>query len=284
MVGGQGTILASVDAATWLPQSSGTELFITGVAAGAGTVVLAGDDGTILVPPAYLGSWQSVNDSATVKYDLYDITHGANGFVTVGQFGRVLISASGTHWIHVDEVVSTYLFGVTFAAGNYVAVGENGTIIRSGNGIDWAPMNSGTTEGLRAVAFGSDRFVASGANGTLLTSIDGSSWSPETSGVANTLYGVAYGNDRFVVVGSGGIILNGVLRLPTVLSAHFGRNPAELELSIASTPGETVSLEHATQLTNWSAVAVFTNPTGNLTTLRPWIAGMESEVFRAHTP
>src|SRR5215468_10961702 len=61
---------------------------------------------------------------------LHSVAASANGFVTVGHLGVILVSSNGADWIHASSPTRNMLWSVTYGDGILVAVGE-GTILRS---------------------------------------------------------------------------------------------------------------------------------------------------------
>lgn len=217
--------------------------------------ILTGNEGEMLLHRG--NSWRTIRvPDKIVPFDgvpipqggfIWQVVHGADGYVAVGSEGMTLFSKNAQRWFLIFSPLSQVLRGVACGDGRYVAVGEDGQIgvssnglfwtldhnvptvedlrgvaftgdafiavgdfgqvLRSTNGIDWTLVLDGTTNQLNGVTYGAGRFVAVGADGRILTSPDGSAWTPQQSPTSEHLYGVAYAHGRFVAVGARGTVL-----------------------------------------------------------------------------
>jgi hypothetical protein len=132
-----GTILHSVDGATWKPQASGTANFLLSVyGSGDGKTLWAVGYGGTILHSADGATWQPQTSGAT--NDLYSVYGSGDG---------------KTLW----------------------AVGDGGTILHSADGATWQPQASGTTNALNSVYGSGDgkTLWSVGASGTILTTHDG---------------------------------------------------------------------------------------------------------------
>jgi hypothetical protein len=134
----------------------------------------------------------------------YSIEFGTDGFVAVGDAGRVVTSKDGQDWVERSNGIRKELYGGVYGQGRFVVVGEGGTIMSSTTGTDWALIDSPVTDSLGDVAFGGGTWVAIGGQGTVVTSLDGKAWKAQSLGVAVSLRAITYGPGMFVIVGSVG--------------------------------------------------------------------------------
>jgi hypothetical protein len=155
---------------------------------------------------------------------VFDIAHGKNQFVAVGDHGAVLTSSDADIWTLRSTVTSNQLATVAFGKGLFVAIANpryfndaTSSILTSEDGVQWTTQTN--ISGLPLVGpvflpgliFGGERFVAVGYQlglswGVAVTSTDGTNWTYTDGVTDNGLYNVAYGSRRFVA--TGGRILN----------------------------------------------------------------------------
>jgi uncharacterized delta-60 repeat protein len=163
------------------------------------------------IPPTSAGLvapelWYLRNPVPQGEY-LYSAAYGNGTYVSVGDYGAILTSTTGTAWTSRTSGTNNTLSGITFGNNTFVAVGGSGTILTSPDGTTWTSRKSGTTNYLAAITFSNNTFVAVGDVGTILTSTDGTTWTSRTSGTISYLSGITFGNSTFVAVGDVGTIL-----------------------------------------------------------------------------
>lgn len=195
-------------------------------------LVAVGKTGDIYTYDAYALMWAHKKNSAGANWtsnDLNSVVAGIsdndNLFVTVGNAGTILVSATGEYWYSVNSNTSTKLndvaFGVLTISGElqnrFVAVGNGGEILISSDGRTWNSVSSGTDKDLNGVICGDGKFVAVGEDGTALYSTNGTTWTaatwstssvPDSSinqkGIWHPEYydynDVGFANNRFVAV------------------------------------------------------------------------------------
>ena len=193
-VGGQGTILKSLDGQNWVPRESGTQLTLRDVCFGGGMFVAVGDYGAIFTSPN--GNVWTAQDPQWF-FTLNAVTWGNGRFVAVGDETSILSSTNGRNW-ELDAWGTMPLADVTFGNGQFVAVGGSpgtqsssvsytgpGTnvVLVSSNGQRWTRATVSFPGHLTAVAAGNGRFVTALATGgypstVLWHSIDGLAWEP----------------------------------------------------------------------------------------------------------
>jgi photosystem II stability/assembly factor-like uncharacterized protein len=200
-----GLAFASADGLEWSSVSiPGPPVKIHGAAFGAGSYVLVGAAGTVLVSGDAQG-WEVV-ESGT-RGDLYGVVYASDGFVAVGTAGTILRSSDGAVWTSEASPTDGTLFSVAEGDGVLLATGAAGRLLRSVDGSSWEEVPSGSPFNLYDATFGLGRFVVVGDNGAILVSEDGAS-SFENVGASPTagddtvdLLSITFGKRRFVAVG-----------------------------------------------------------------------------------
>ena len=159
-----------------------------------GKFVAVGGNGTILTSMNG-NTWSAAESSGTTNYLFGVAVNSSGEFVAVGGYGTIVASTDGNNWSSAESSGTTQsLAGVTVnSRGKFVAVGYDGTIVTSTDGNTWiSAESSGTTTSLNGVTVNSSgKFVAVGYDGTIVTSMDGNTWtalSPIMNGL--TLFAV----------------------------------------------------------------------------------------------
>ncbi|HYG58777.1 MAG TPA: hypothetical protein VD902_12030, partial [Symbiobacteriaceae bacterium] len=207
VVGDNGEIVTSADGNKWSRRTSGTVSNLTDVAYGGGKFVAVGAEGAVLTSDNG-SSWS--RQKAGTQNQFNGVAYGGGRFVAAGNAGTLLTSVDGTAWTAVASVPDVKLYGIAHGGGLFVAVGYEGTVLTSADGLSWTTRSSGTTAYLSGVAYGNGRFLAVGEGDTVLSSPDGKSWTKHNpAGMGGFgLWSVAYGNDQFMAVGGIGNILS----------------------------------------------------------------------------
>lgn len=239
--GEQGTILTSLDGATWTKRASGFPTrWLVGVGYGAGTWVVVGEAGLILTSSDGVG-WVPRNSTGTrvnaVGYAnglflavddagdrwvspngvdwsfgqtsrggwLRGLTYGANSFVVTGISG---IQTTPDGNVFTARVVDNaiYIDGAAYGRGLFLATGTSGMTYRSSDGFTWTLLPPTTSARLLGAAFFNNGFVAVGTEGAIVTSPDGSQWTSRVSGTDQLLLAVGAGPTSVIAVGFGGVI------------------------------------------------------------------------------
>ncbi len=145
VVGDAGTVLTSVGADVWTPQSSGVMANLRGVAwsPDLGLLVAVGDGGTILTSPD--GTVWTQEASPTQR-DLHAVLwEPASGqFLVVGDRGVILASADGRAWAPESVPFGgprSALWGVAAGGGWAAAVGSRAAVLAASLPV---PAGSGT--------------------------------------------------------------------------------------------------------------------------------------------
>jgi photosystem II stability/assembly factor-like uncharacterized protein len=211
-VGGAGTIIATRDGGTnWSAQTSGTGLWLYGIAAPSATdwiasggdiltfehVVLATHDGgttwTDVTPPEMLAPMLSIACATT------------DTCIAVGECGEIARTEDGgTTWtiaVAADCTSQSTLEGVAFRdAQNAVAVGINTVLASTDAGATWSASSPPTDQELRGVTFldADNGYIAGGHqqdHGTILhTTNGGATWDVQRSDLPTPVQSLAFAN------------------------------------------------------------------------------------------
>ncbi|MBI5380968.1 MAG: PKD domain-containing protein [Opitutae bacterium] len=218
-VGEFGTVLSSVDGASWtiptLPLTSRIEH--RGLASDGKRLVLATyayeSSSSSYKMPLWTTTdgerWQGIAAPNGVS-GLNAITYNGNLWLAVGNFGAICTSTDGVIWTGRITEFSSSLYALAYGNGLWVATGSSGTIITSSDGTTWTAATvtgASTSTSFNGVAFLNGRWVATGLSGIIYTSTDGKTWTSTSSGVTNALYSVSVISGQYVVTGSAGTIL-----------------------------------------------------------------------------
>ena len=195
-LGGNASLLTSMDGATWLNRTTVTEDSLSSVAFGGGRFVAVGYRGEVVTSTNGV-VWTRA--STPTNLFLSGVAFGNGRFVAIGEYSTgLLFSTNGIDWA-LRSRPSGYLLAVTYGGGLFLAVGY-GVILASSDGENWAIRNSGHPSlYLWTVTFGNGIFVAAGQNGTLLTSPDTITWTERSYGNSQNIYSSAFGNGTFVL-------------------------------------------------------------------------------------
>lgn len=214
VVGDHARVAVSVDGEKW---ESGNAIgafhhHLRAVAAGAGTLVVAGhggarhDRGVIFTKTgAAAGTAQECTPGHIPN--LFGAAYGNGRFVVVGADGAILDSPAGTQWTLRQSGTECDLHDVACGPAGFAACGSLGVILVSNDGATWAAADSGTTDPLWGVAASGAGFVAVGWKGLILTSDDGIAWRRQAGCTEAHLRAVTWGGGRFVACGDDGAVV-----------------------------------------------------------------------------
>ena len=96
---------------------------------------------------------------------LYELAHGNDTFVAVGEAGVILTSNDTENWAVQRTGSSNWLTGVIHGDNKFVAVGSEGSILTSSDGMEWVSVNSETTAWLWDINYFNNAFWAIGSGG-----------------------------------------------------------------------------------------------------------------------
>lgn len=212
VVGYNGVIKSSSDAASWTTQPTGTgEAFLDvthgnplqWVAVGSGGIIESSGGG-----PANAAWTWTTQPSGTTNW-IYGVETNGQEWIAVGAFGTITRSAGGpssTAWLWVPQTVgSNVLTGIATDGSKWVAVGLSGTVITStNNGATWTSQSGPPFGSLYGVTYTGSRWVIAGG-GAIFTSTTANpgSWSQISFPPFTDLRAVAYGSAYGTVGASG---------------------------------------------------------------------------------
>lgn len=165
--GGAGTILTSLDAASWTRQTSPTTEFLSSIDASAEMVAAVGRAGVILTSPDAV-SW-SVRSSGTTNW-IYRVRYTGGKWMAVGQNGTILTSGDGATWTVQKSGTTRWLNDAVWIDGTYFAIGNQGTVLSSPDTINWTDRGTITGKSLFGAAAADGLLVVVGVEGTILRS------------------------------------------------------------------------------------------------------------------
>ncbi|QYM79662.1 putative Ig domain-containing protein [Horticoccus luteus] len=142
VVGDNGTIATSPDAAVWTTQSSNSSQSLHGVAAGNGVRVAVGTGGTILYSTNG-GAWTNASSPESgLTYEV--VAFGGGRFVAAGRSNHTVIitSTDGANWQEAYTPYTGSIRGLAYANGNFITVGGTSTILTSPDGTTWTAESS----------------------------------------------------------------------------------------------------------------------------------------------
>lgn len=133
----------------WTQRVDGTGLGLryNAVAAGAPAFVTIGPGGSASSPDAITWTQAPIFESASMR----GLTHTQQGWIAVGDTGKVLLSTDGAQWTAHASGLDGQLAGVTSSGTLHIAVGNDGAILSSGDGVLWLRQQSPLAVNLLAV-------------------------------------------------------------------------------------------------------------------------------------
>lgn len=196
---------------TWRQVAAPTANNLWSVAAGGGTFIAVGENGTILSSADGLAWTQQ--ESGTTAW-LVGVAFGDGHFTAVGDHGTILTPTDGVGWTPRTSGTTQRLNGVARGVDRWLAVGEASTVLSSVDGVTWTvapeskdswfPVPAGWLHGL---CFGYGQFVATGQHGNIATTADAVWLQDRSVPTAANLEGVTYGRHQFVAVADDGVVL-----------------------------------------------------------------------------
>jgi uncharacterized delta-60 repeat protein len=241
-----------------------TTVNLWSIAYGDRTLVVAGEEGTILTYNYDDEVWLARESG--VRDWLVGAAYGNGRFVIVGDNGIIFTSDdTGATWTRRVSGTSTRLNAAAYGNGRWLVVGEQGIVLTSIDGTTWETRPSLGTGFLRALAFGQGRWLIGGARGAFYTTTDATAFTPVPFSTESDIEGVAISAGRFWVVGSGGLrgtataLDNWQIRTDGFAATFRGVTVRNLEeaSAVGDRAGDTFVLRSATGA--W--VGVFRQPT-----------------------
>lgn len=182
------------------------------VAIANGTIVMVGDNATILTSVDGGISWAAGTPDAGFSGTFFGITNrGGNTWIAVGESGEVQTSTDGLTWVR-RHTTGNDLHAVANGP-QLVAVGDGVCLISVDGGTSWSgggalPGGGGTNYDAVIYNDPAGLFVATGKTGNAATSLaysaTGAAWTAVNVGI-DDVYSLIDGRDRgIVVMGTGG--------------------------------------------------------------------------------
>ncbi|MES2692654.1 MAG: hypothetical protein V4773_04215, partial [Verrucomicrobiota bacterium] len=255
--------LQAQDNWTDIPQSP-TTANLWSIAYGDRTLVVAGEEGTILSYNYDDKVW--IPRESGVRDWLVGAAYGNGRFVIVGDNGIIFTSDdNGATWTRRVSGTTIRLNSAVYGNGRWLVVGEQGVVLTSVDGTTWETRPSLGTGFLRALAFGQGRWLIGGARGAFYTTTDATTFTPVPFSTTSDIEGVAISAGRFWIVGSGGLratatALDGWQVRTDSITATF-RGVTVRNLEEASAVGERVADTYGLRSATGLWINVFRAPT-----------------------
>jgi hypothetical protein len=168
LVGGKGTLLNSPDGTNWTALTSGTDYYLSGIAAFTnGLLVVTGNEGTILT--SLDGTNWASRSSGTTNW-LYRLRCVAGRLLALGENGTMLLSTNGTNWTAAESGVTNFLNDAVMISNTCYVVGDQGVVLASTNFVDWTNIGTITSKSLDGAATQNGQLVVVGFEGSILRS------------------------------------------------------------------------------------------------------------------
>lgn len=136
-------------AAGWTQRVDGTGLSLRykAIAAGAPAFVTIGPGGSASSTDAITWTQAPIFEAAAMR----GLTYTQQGWIAVGDTGKILFSGDGAQWVAQDSGHAGQLLGITTSGSLHLAVGADGALLSSSDGVLWLPQQSPLSVDLRAV-------------------------------------------------------------------------------------------------------------------------------------
>lgn len=211
-VGGAGTIIATGDGGTsWSQQTSGTGLWLYGIAAANATdwIATGGDiqtfDHVVLATHNGGATWDDVTSPEMIAPMLSVACATSGTCIAVGECGEIAHTENGgSTWtiaVAADCTSQSTLESVAFRdAHSAIAVGINTVLASIDGGATWTPSSPPTDQELRGVTFidADNGYIAGGHqqdHGTILrTTNGGATWDVQRSNLPTPVQSIAFAN------------------------------------------------------------------------------------------
>lgn len=180
---------------------------------GAGSYIVAGDSGTIMITPNGGLNWL-LPASGTTKHLYGSAINDYDTMMVVGDSGKVIRSNNkGVTWNNINSGTTKTLRSVTFPT-KFIGYssGDSGIILKTSNaGISWSTIYSDTLAGSIKSIYFADSLTGwfCTSKGRIYKSVNGgSSWSIQYSNAAISLNSISFnGINKGTAVGSGGAVV-----------------------------------------------------------------------------
>jgi hypothetical protein len=138
------------EAAGWTQRVDGTGLGLRYNAVAAGTTptfVTIGAGGSASTTDTITWTQSPIFEAAAMR----GLTHAPQGWIAVGDTGKVLLSSDGATWTAYASGFDSQLAAVATSGTLHIAVGNDGAILSSGDGALWVRQQSPVAVDLLAV-------------------------------------------------------------------------------------------------------------------------------------
>lgn len=201
---------------TWTQATSNTINRFAGVAAGGGSYVAVGVNGTIrTTTTGNLSTWTARTSGTAQNIEGIAYSASTGLWVAVGTGGTILTSTDTVTWTARTSGILSLLYSVAWGNGLWVAVGSDNVILTSPDGITWTLRTSSVVQTWRSVVYADNTWVVTGESGQVRTSRDGITWVIRNTGISRTLSGVTWSFGQFITVG-GGLASGAIQVAPTL--------------------------------------------------------------------
>jgi hypothetical protein len=289
-----GVLLVSGDGTNWNRSSFDPLMPLSRVVYGNGLFAAVGDSGsfpysstskTVLISSADGTNWTTRLAGDGQLY--FDLTYGSGRFVlsAVGpDVWHVLYSSTNLiNWDGPFPAAGDIGSGLSFGNGFFRVAGrgpgvETQGVHVSSDGVHWTFMPTPEQQPEEVIAV-PGRFVGLANGTTIMSSLDGMHWEAREIGSQLPLKGLGYAGRKVFAVGAGGTIFESDSVSPSFLSPPvFGAS--EVELLVASQPGDSVTVEYSFDLKSWSILATATNLTSTVLFSTPAPASSKQIFYR----
>jgi hypothetical protein len=194
LVGGNGTILNSLDGTNWARLSSPTTADLSGITPYPNLLVMVGDQGGIFTSPD--GTNWTKRASGTTN-GLIRVRAFSNELVALGENGTLLTSSNATVWTAIRLAATNWLNDAVMVSNTCYLVGNNGLLLAATNFVNWTNFPIITTSSLYGAATQNGQLVVVGFEGSILRS----QIVPDTNPISMVDFSQSSGQNFFLVSG-----------------------------------------------------------------------------------
>ena len=301
-------ILTSTNGVRWTMGDPETTNLLTALAYGNGLFTAIGGNDTV-VTSVDGTRWQALSSPTNGFKSCTAIAVGNGIFVAVGNrswngtayVDQIFTSTDGVHWTQRTSGLDISPRTVAFGNEIFVALPVTGSqVLTSRDGTQWTlqtvAFDTGDTSTDRfALGFGNGHFIAAGGSlssvptlSLFYTSSDGVNWEAHNSEVSQLIFGIAFGAGTCVAVGDHGVIVQsdplGGSGNPPSLGIPRWLGADGVQFTIAGDLGVNLQIQTSLDLAHWNSLTNLTlqaSPT-------PWqdssAVDARRKFYRAVTP
>lgn len=193
---------------------SASTAHLTELAAGDGTMVTVGEQGTLAVSEDNGATWQTVDLGLGASDSLLDVAYGAGRYLIVGGSVSMLTAELNdlTTWELTGVPDLSSPNSVDFLNGQFVVIDGN-QIATSTDGVSWQSLASIPEGSFSDITYAAGIYVLVGNDGLIYTSSDLETWFLEDADLdgwekSTNLFGVTFAGDLFLVAGFSGLLMS----------------------------------------------------------------------------